>query len=305
MLAMANPLGSRTHASAQAYDVQVLAFPAASARTVQGLMQLFKIDQAAAERLIASAPLLLTQRVSGQEAEACAQALRKLGARVVIELSAGASSAQADWSQPGELEEDLLPQPRAVPIAANDAELEYDVLSAQEPGYAEHTAISTGLRDGLDMELGTTEPDHMVDDAALRRPRQDAIELQAGRSQAPGLELDEPAPARQPQPKPEPERPRAKEQKREPAAQQTAARPRAAEGGPAPHARAAVIERTGPVEQETRTIPLLQVCFAIGVCAVGYWVDSSVIFGSASLWSVVAHGVALYQLILGVRGLAS
>ena len=304
MLAMANPLGSRTHASAQAYDVQVLAFPAASARTVQGLMHLFNIDQAAAERLIASVPLLLTQRVSGQEAEACAQALRKLGARVVIEVSAGASPAQADWSQPGELEEDLLPQPRAVPVAANDAELEYDVLSAQEPGYAEHASISTGLRDGLDMELGTTEPDHMVDDVALRRPRQDAIELQAGRSHAPGLELDEPAPTRQAKTRPEPERPRQKEQPRE-AAQPVATRTRAAEGGPAPHARAAVIERTGPAPEESRTIPLLQVCFALGVVAIGYWTDSSVIFGSASLWSVIAHGVALYQLILGVRGLAS
>ncbi|HET8936451.1 MAG TPA: hypothetical protein VFN67_23565 [Polyangiales bacterium] len=302
---MANLLGSRTHASSQAYDVQVLAFPAASARTVQGLMQLFKIDQRAAERLIASVPLLLTQRVSGQEAEACAQALRKLGARVVIELSAGASTQQADWAQPSELEEDLLPQPRAAFTPANDSELEYDVLSAQEPGYTEHASISTSLRDGLDMELGTTEPDQMVDDVALRRPRQDAIELQAGRSQAPGLELDEPAPARQPKPKPEPERPRQKEATREPAAQQTVARPRAAEGGPVQHARAAVIDRTGRAADATRTIPLLQVCFALGVVAVGYWVDSSVIFGSASLSSVIVHGVALYQLILGVRGLAS
>jgi hypothetical protein len=30
-----------------------------------------------------------------------------------------------------------------------------------------------------------------------------------------------------------------------------------------------------------------------------------VIFGNASLWSVIAYGAALYQLILGVRGLAS
>jgi hypothetical protein len=256
---MANPLGSRTHASAQAYDVQVLAFPAASARTVQGLMQLFKIDQAAAERLIAAVPLLLTQGVSGAEAEACAQALRKLGARVVVELSPRAGGQEASWSEPGELEEDLLPQPRAVAVA-NDGELEYDMLSAQEPGYAEHESISTSLRDGLDMELGTSEPDHMVDDVALRRPRQDAIELQAGRSQPPGLELDEPTPPRQAKAKPEPERPRQREQTREPAAQQAVARPRAADGGPAPHARAAVIERTGRAEAPNRTVPLLQLC---------------------------------------------
>lgn len=301
---MPNPLGSRTHASAQAYDVKVLAFPAASARTVQGLMQLFRIDQAAAERLIASVPLLLTQQVTSADAEACAQALRKLGARVVVELSAPAMAQPqpARWDQESALEEDLLPQPRAVPIA-NDAQLEYDVLSAQEPGYAEHASISTSLRDGLDMELGTSEPDHMLDDAALRRPRQDAIELQAGRSHAPGLELDEPAPRHQPKPSPQVERARQHAQEQKPAAQPIT-RPRAADG-PAPHGRAAVVQRAGPARPQSRTVPLLQVCFALGVAAVGYWADSSVIFGSASLLSVIAHGVALYQLVLGVRGLAS
>jgi hypothetical protein len=287
---MANPMGSRTHANAQAYDVKVLAFPAASARSVQGLMQLFNIEQSAAERLIASVPLLLSQRVSGPDAEACAQALRKLGARVVVE------------AQPNQLEEDLLPQPRAVPIA-NDTELEYDVLSAQEPGYAEHASISTSLRDGLDMDLGTSEPDRMSGDGGLRRHHQESIDLPTdGRSQAPGLELDEPASARQPKANPKVER--ARPQTRDAAGPHPAARPRSAEG-PAPHARAAVVERTNNDEAPSRTIPLLQLCFALGVAAIGYWANSSVVFGSAGLWSVVAHGVALYQLALAVRGLAS
>jgi hypothetical protein len=281
--------------------VKVLAFPAASARTVQGLMQLFNIDQGAAERLIASGPLLLAQQVSGQEAEACAQALRKLGARAVVEPSALPSAAQSGWSQPSDFEEDLLPQPRAVPVA-NDTALEYDVLSAQEPGYSEHESISTSLRDGVDMELGTSEPDRMAGDGARRRHRQESIDLQDGGAQAPGLELDAPAAARQAKPNPQQER--ARPQPREATAAAPVARPRPADG-PAPHARAAVVQRSNTVEERSRSIPLLQLCFALGVVAVGYWADSSVIFGSASLWSVIAHGVALYQLILGVRGLAS
>ena len=67
----------------------------------------------------------------------------------------------------------------------------------------------------------------------------------------------------------------------------------------------AVVQRTAVSEDKSKTLPLLQVCFALGVLAIGYWADSSVLFGSASLWSVAAHGVALYQLLLGVRGLSS
>lgn len=293
---MANPSGSRTHANTQVFDVKVLAFPAASPRTVQGLMQLFNIDQASAERMIADVPLLLSQQISGAEAEACAQSLRVLGARVVVEPAALPTAHQARWSQPGSFEEDLLPQPRALAVA-NDSELEYDVLSAQEPGYAAHASISTDLRDGVDMDLGTTEADLMATDSALRRPRQDSIDLQP-ESMRPALELA--ATARkvaQPAERPRPGKPEAP-------APAPAARPRAAEG-PVSHGRAAVLQRPVQVETPTRAVPLLQVCFALAVAAIGYWADSSVIFGSAGLWSVIAHGVALYQLILGVRGLAS
>ncbi|HTU56826.1 MAG TPA: hypothetical protein VMF89_00305, partial [Polyangiales bacterium] len=151
-LEMANASGPRTHAHAQVFDVKVLAFPAATPHTVQGLMQLFNIDQASAERLIADVPLLLNQQVSGAEAEACAQSLRKLGARVVVEPAALPTAHRARWSQPSELEEDLLPQPRAMAVA-NDTELEYDMLSEQDTGYVAHQSISTSLRDGVDMDL--------------------------------------------------------------------------------------------------------------------------------------------------------
>jgi hypothetical protein len=276
--------------------VKVLAFPAASSRTVQGLMQLFNIDQASAERLIADVPLLLSQQVTGPEAEACAQSLRKLGARVVVEPAALPTAHQARWSQPSELEEHLLPQPRAVPIA-NDTELEYDVLSAQEPSYAAHTSISTGLRDDIDLDMGARESELLTSDAALRRPRQDSLDLEA-EGASPELELA--APTRTPERKPGQQGERARPQKQE----APATRQRAGEG-PAPHARAGMVRREAPTEKSTRALSLLQLCFALAVAAIGFWSDSSVIYGSANLWSVIAHGVALYQLFLGVRGLAS
>jgi hypothetical protein len=290
---MAIPSGSR---SAQLYDVKVLAFPAASARTVQGLMQLFSLDQAAAERLIAAAPLLLTQQVSGQDAEVCAAELRKLGARAVVEPSA---------AHGGGLEEDLLPQPRAVPVA-NDTELEYDVLSSQEPGYVAHQSISTSLRAPMDLELGTGETDRMFEDKSSRRmQRQDELDLQTDDygPGGPSLELAAALPSRQASPKAPAERTRP--EPREPAKQETAARARVTAEGPSPHARAAVVARPATEESSTRTLALFQVCFALAVGAVGYWTDSSVIYGNAGMWSVLAHGVALYQLVLGLRELTS
>jgi|GEM_PF-6876158 len=300
---MANASGSRTHANVQVFDVKVLAFPAATPHTVQGLMQLFNIDQASAERLIADVPLLLNQQVTGAEAEACAQSLRKLGARVVVEPAALPTAHAARWSQqPASFEEDLLPQPRAMPVA-NDTELEYDVLSAQETGYVAHQSISTSLRDGVDMELGNDEPDLLANDPMLRRSRQESIDFQGGAA-SPDLELAAPTAAREKKPSREAERARTRPQKQAAQSPHPAARPRPAEGG-SPHGRAATVQHTQQVQKVTRTLPLLQVLFAFAVAAIGYWADSSVIFGNASLWSVIAHGAALYQLILGVRGLAS
>lgn len=299
---MANASGSRTHANVQVFDVKVLAFPAATPHTVQGLMQLFNIDQASAERLIADVPLLLNQQVTGAEAEACAQSLRKLGARVVVEPAALPTAHTARWSQPASFEEDLLPQPRAMQVA-NDTELEYDVLSQGDTGYVAHQSISTSLRDGIDMDLGNDEPDLLSNDMMLRRSRQESIDLQSGPA-SPDLELATPEAAREQKPNREAEGARTRPQKPDALGPHPAARPRPAEGA-SPHGRAATVRHTQAVQKVTRTLPLLQVLFAFAVAAIGYWADSSVIFGNASLWSVIAHGAALYQLILGVRGLAS
>lgn len=274
-------------------------------------MQLFGIDEASAQRLIASAPIIFSQQARAHEAEACAQALRRLGARVVVEPAhpAGLAPApvQGQWSEPRPYPEDLLPQPRRMPIG-EDADLEFDMLSAHEPDLLPEHSVSPAMRDPLDLELSLSEPDGIPDDTALRRPRQEAIDLQGlSGENAPSLELDAVTITRE-QPAPTSAagaRPRA-EAREPPTGPQPIARGRAAADGPSPHARAAVVERrAADGAASTRTLPLLQVCFAVGVAATGYWIDSSIIYGSAGPWSVVAHGLALHQLALGVRGLFS
>lgn len=291
---MANPSGFRSNPSAEAYNVMLLAFPAATGRTLQGLMQLFGIDEMAAQRLIASVPVTLSQQIGLREAEACAQALRKLGARVSVERAATA----AEWSELGAYEEDLLPQPRAVPVS-NDSNLEYDMLSADAVPFGPEPSIApASLRDPLDMELSLSEPDRLAEDSAPRRQRNDDLDLQAdiGAQGGGSLELDAVAQPEHRAAKPV-ETQRSRSEERQPTGPQPVTRPRAAEPAPAPAA---------PQESEsTRAVALLQVGFALAVVAVGYWLDSSVIFGSAGPWSVCAHGLALYQLALGIRGLVS
>lgn len=297
---------SQTKPSAGAYDVRVLAFPAASGRTVQGLMQLFGIDQASAQRLIASVPVILSQQASANDAEACAQALRRLGARVHVEPSATTTAAQPLWSEPSPLEEDILPRPVAVP-AQNDTDLEFDMLSSHEADPSVAATPSPGLRDPLDMELSLVQPNIMPEDSAPRgRGRQAELDLQTqfDPMAAPALELDAVS-AREPHHAGRlvAEPPRARVEAREPTGPQPIARPQLPDGQP-PMSRAAVVSHLAVESADrSRTVPLLQLCFGLGVMAGGYWLDASILFGSASVWGVLAHGLALYQLVLAVRGL--
>jgi hypothetical protein len=276
-------------------------------------MQLFKIDEPSAQRLIASVPLLLTQQVTAAEAEACAQALRMLGARVVVEPTPLPSAQHARWQQPGGYEEDLLPQPR-MPVVQNDndAGLEYDVLGSPEPSYAANAAVSVApasMRSPVDMELGTHEADRMVEHRGLRRPRQESIDLGQSDNSV-GLELAAPSAAARERQRSEPsarvERPRP--EPRAPVKQTVthpAARPKAVPSEPAPHGRASVVQHAAVRDDKSKTPHLLQLLFALAVAAMGYWLDSSIVFGSAGVWSIAAHGVALYQMLLGIRGLVT
>jgi hypothetical protein len=234
-----------------------------------------------------------------------------LGARVVVEPTPLPTAQHARWNQAGDYEEDLLPQPR-MPDArishSNDNGLEYDVLGSQEPSYAADAAISVSpsMRSPLDMELSVNEPDHMAGDRALRRPRQVSIDLEQG-AHSPGLELDAASTPARERTETSTRTERNRPEPRVVAAPQPAARraPAPSSTMPAPHGRASVVEHSAYVEGKSNTPHLLQLLCAIAIIAIGYWADSSVIFGSAGLWSIAAHGVALYLLFLGVRGLVT
>jgi hypothetical protein len=98
------------------------------------------------------------------------------------------------------------------------------------------------------------------------------------------------------------ERARPQSRRHEPAASpQLAARQR-----PQPTAAEKVEPRptaAKPAAPNTNSIPLLRMLIALGVAAGGHWLDSSVFYGNAGLVSVIAHGLALQQLVLGARSL--
>jgi len=70
------------------------------------------------------------------------------------------------------------------------------------------------------------------------------------------------------------------------------------------HSRAALrMQQAVPPPTRGRSLHLLQVLAALGVAAGGHWLDSSVFFGTAGPLSVVLHGLALQQLVLGLKGM--
>jgi hypothetical protein len=79
--------------------------------------------------------------------------------------------------------------------------------------------------------------------------------------------------------------------------------------GPGPMSRAAVIQQPSAAElaapKRQRQIALLRVLGAVAVAAIGIQLDSSIVYGNANLLSVVAHAVAIYQLGIGLRGMAA
>ena len=319
---MVTRIGSQTQPGAAEYDIHVLAFPAASPRTVQGLRELFGLDAQSAQRIVASVPTVLRQRVPAAEAEACAAALRKLGARVVLEPpqvrepppppAAAYLQHTANWPGPSRTAasaaNDGLPRPAArIPAA----DLEYDVLNALEAALDGGQAVADvpalrKLTPRLSIDQ-LEEPMPSLDSeltSSLGKGRQEELDLSGGgaREQAP-LELDG---AHSPQKR----RPAAMAQRR-PAEPHPAEReaptgttqPRQPLAQTGTHTRAALVERRAPEEPRSRNLPLLQLLAACGVFALGYWLDSSVLYGSAGWVSVVLHGLGLQQLLLGLRGL--
>jgi len=313
--AVATRSGSQLQPGVGEYDIHVLAFPAATPRTVQGLCELFGLDANGAQRIIRSAPSVLRQRVPVAEAEACAQALRKLGARVVLEPAqprdpppppaAAFLQHTAHWGPGARGANDDLPLP-APRTAAPD--LEYDVLSALDAALdgseVQPAARHNPAHDAL--EESSLEEPLLSDDASSLavKGRQDELDLGGGASRA-SMELELDAPPAQAKHKAADSAPRKALplQQNERQAPPGATQPRQPVA-PVGASRAALIEHRRAAEApRSRSVPLLQLLAACGVFAAGYWVDSSILYGNASPVSVVAHGLALQQLLLGLRGL--
>jgi hypothetical protein len=296
--------GTRTQPTAShAFDVRIVAF-ATSPRAVRGLCELFGVDPATAQRVLAHVPAVVRRGVPAAEAQRLAAALSELGAQVALDPRPGADAPRPP-----------PPPPAAVPrrAPANDggrhglhvdsAELEFDMMSAFD------AAMDTGAASPEELPLpapvAQAEPEPFAanplgDAAALRHGRRDDLELGEGAG-AGALDIDTvhaaPAYARLEEPAAAPRERRAHPQRPAMKGADATARSR-----PPPLTRAAVVQRAAPVER-SRAVPLLRLLGAIGVCVMCYWLDSSILFGDAGTLSVIAQGLALQQLVLGVRGL--
>jgi hypothetical protein len=71
----------------------------------------------------------------------------------------------------------------------------------------------------------------------------------------------------------------------------------------APMSRAEVVPRVAPVARPSKALPLARVLGAVVIAVVGLHFDNTIVFGNANWFSVVLHGLALHQLLLGVWGL--
>jgi ribosomal protein L7/L12 len=333
---------SRSAPETAAYNVRVHAFEGTPQQTLRGLRDLFGLDVARAQRLMASVPAVLRHRISAAEAEHWAQALRSIGARVVLEDAAAPSppappmpprpptppwqttQAGARLRQPA-TGAASVGQPIAHQSSAVAQDLEYDVLSALDAvlDQPERDAASDPLRDlGRELELEaprmhapqpTTEaaefaleehrpaqPSRQAAKKAQRELSEDTLSIH----RAPALELDaaavrrplDPGHSRAPQPA-----------LGEPHGQLPAQTDPFANGrtqpGPRPHSPVALRVQPQAVEDSSRAVPLLQLGGLVAVVALGLWLDSSVIYGNAGTVSVILHGLALQQGLLGLRGM--
>jgi uncharacterized protein (DUF2267 family) len=320
--------------NAEAFDVRVLEFVGASMQTVQGLQQLFGIDAATAQRVIASVPGVLRRRVPAVEAERVAAALTRLGARVMLEPQAGPSPEAPGLPLPAP--KHVQPQPPPPPTAAylhrpdkdvprpklrvDAADLEFDVLSALEaafdtgdpppPGPALPLPVPVPVPIPSAERPGLSPAPH-AQVATSRRMGTPELDLSEGRHDAKlDIDLDHgrthtmTAQTAQSLPDQLRKRPRSGDTLQAVSVPgKVSGEPLKPKGAEAPMSRAAVVERPAPKAARSRTVPLLQLLAALCVGVMGYWFDSSIAFGNASPLSVIAHGLALQQLLLGIRGL--
>lgn len=86
------------------------------------------------------------------------------------------------------------------------------------------------------------------------------------------------------------------------------ASPEVSRGLAGPMSRAEVVHKPGVDNTTERTrrrqLSLLRVLAAIAIGALGVVFDSSIVYGNASVLSVLVHALAIYQMGVGLRGLA-
>ena len=315
---------SRSAPQTAAYNVRVHAFESAPQQTLQGLCDTFGLDAAQARRLMASVPAVLRHRVSAADAERCAQALRRLGARVSVENAAAPAPPKlpaqpARHIQPPTTTAGGIGQRSPAKDASRAAQaLEYDVLSALDAvlEVPETGLVSAPLHDlGREIELEEAraahapEATHQAAELALgqhrpthtarQTPQETELELAADAAsgkRAPALQLDSPAAKPDHGAMPGHLAAHGEQQANHPA--------HPVQPAPRPHSPVALrVQAKAGDGTPTRALPLLQLLTPVAVVALGLWLDSSVVYGNAGSMSVIVHGLALHQGLLGLRGM--
>jgi ribosomal protein L7/L12 len=325
--------------SGDSVDIRVVAFAAAQAPTLRGLQEIFGVDADTARRIFDSVPTIVRRGIAANEAEAYVSALQSLGAHVVLEKPAANAQGQrpeepaapvarrpppppvqarprpAPPPSPRSAVADRpaapvvaaragdsdLPLPRPVARALT-ADLEFDVLG-------ELGSPNESLPPALSLDESGSESGGADERRAVRNARREEIELDASGSSK-SLDIDPAAAAQRPEPT-----------GREQSAQQTDhletadAAPRTAATRGARRAdstqqttdaqrgmsRAAVVQRPVTNTAATpRSLALLQILLAVVVVVLGVWVDNTIIYGNATLFSVIVHGLAIQQLGWGL-----
>jgi hypothetical protein len=188
-------------------------------------------------------------------------------------------------------------------LHVDSAELEFDMMSAFDAAMDTGAAAADALP--LPMPVAPPEPEPFARDSAddagvLRHGRREDLVLGEGAASN-ALDIDV-AHATSPRARVEAAAAPPRERRAGPQSPAIKSTDASAQAGPAPLTRAAVIQHAAVVKR-SRTLPLLQLFGGICVCVACYWLDSSILFGNASMASVVAQGLALQQLVLGLRGL--
>ncbi len=317
------------------FDVRVVAFAGGSARTLQALQELFGLDRAAAQRLIESVPTIVRRAAPANEARDYVDALRGIGAEVSLERPANTNGSErsvlAKPPPPPAVRRAPPPPPRAAPppprtkVAKAPPPPPRDEALPKPIMRAPTADLEFDLADGDGRS--SPEPMRSGDDSRGEPKSGQAIGAASGKRARSVIEFDEGGGAGKLELDVEPARGTIDKPASPSAGADDAASRRTLTGavsleppvsprmaaqtsrGPGPMSRAAVVVKTGPTAafegRRRRQIAVLRMLGAILIAATGFWLDSSIIHGTANLSSVLVHAFAIYQLGVGLRGMVA